>query len=234
MEEKESQLQETLEAVVPEDQVEEHETVQAQQESSSEKNMRELREQKERAERERNELRNRMEQIEATQKQQQKNTPTQPSLADDDLVEWKHVKAEIDGLKSQINTYQQTSAAASAEARLKARHPDFDKVVNQSNIERLKEQYPEIAQTLSTNQDLYTQASAAYDIIKRYGIYQDNSYDQDKQRVQDNASKPRSMASSSGQRGESPLDQANAFAEGLTPDLKAKLYKEMQDAIKRR
>jgi len=230
-------LQETLDQATPQQDYEQPaETAQAQPAepesggTRNDLNIRELREQKKQAERERDELRKRMEQMEVSQQA----TSKQPSLADDDLVEWKYVKQEIDGLKKQINTYQQTSTAASAEAQLKAKYQDFDKVVTQSNIERLREQYPEIAQTLSANNDLYTQASAAYDIIKRYGIYNDDSFKQEKERVHQNASKPRSMNMGSGQRGESPLDNANAFAEGLTPDLKKALQKEMNEAIKRR
>lgn len=234
MVEQDNEVQETVDTTaVQEDRVEEQEVAQAQP-SDAERNFAELREQKKRLERERDEFKRRMEEVEASQRKQAEPKQTQPSLADDDLVEWKYVKQEIDGLKNQINSYQQQSSSANAEARLKSKYTDFDKVVNQSNIEQLREQYPEIAQTLSSNQDLYSQASAAYDIIKRYGIYNDKTFDTDKQRVQENAAKPRPISSSSGQRGESPLDQANAFADGLTPDLKAKLFKEMQDAIKRR
>jgi len=221
---------EEKELLQPDVEVAEQET-QAPVQSAPERNFDELREQKKRAERERDDLRRRMEQIEASQKEVK---PAQPSLADDDLVEWKHVKQEIDGLKNEIKNYQQASTASSAEIRLKARHPDFDSVVNQTNIERLREQHPEIAQTLSANNDLYSQASAAYDIIKRYGIYNPDVYKDDKARVQENAAKPRTLNTSSSQRGESPLDNANAFADGLSPDLKKQLYKEMQDAIKRR
>lgn len=204
------------------------------QQSDSDRNFAELREQKNRVERERNEFKARMEAMEIAQKKQSESKPQQPSLADDDLVEWKYVKQEIDGLKNEIKSYKQTSSAAAAESRLKAKYTDFDSVVTQSNIERLREQHPEIAQTLSSNQDLYSQASATYDIIKQYGIYNPDVYKQDKERVQQNASKPRSVNAASGQRGESPLDNASAFAEGLTADLKKQLYKEMQEAIKRR
>src|SRR3990167_6479091 len=73
---------------------------QAQQQSSSDRNFAELREQKKKLERERDELRRRMEEIEASQRKQ--SAPSQPALADDDLVEWKYVKQEIDSLKHEI------------------------------------------------------------------------------------------------------------------------------------
>jgi len=232
MEEK-NNLEESLEIRSPEDRVEEiHETAEAKPApvNQNELNIRELREQKKRLERERDELRQRMQAMEESQK----SAPQSPSLADDDLVEWKYVKQEIEGLKNHISSHQQKSAATEAEMRLKARYNDFDKVVTSDNIQRLRENYPEIAATLSANNDLYTQASAAYDIIKRYGIYSDDTFDKDKERIQNNTAKPRPSNTASGQRGNSPLDQANAFAEGLTPELKEQLRREMRDAIKRR
>jgi len=52
--------------------------------------------------------------------------------------------------------------------------------------------------------------------------------------VQANTAKPRPLTSVSPQSGESPLSRANAFAEGLTPELKKNLFKEMQEAKKNR
>ena len=54
----------------------------------------------------------------------------------------------------------------------------------------------------------------------------------DKRKAQENSAKPRPMASVSPQQGESPLSHANAFANGLTPELQKQLWKEMQDAKK--
>jgi hypothetical protein len=233
--EENNNLEQQPEATPAQDYVEPTETAQAEapQQSDADRNFAQLRQQKEQLEREREEMRKRMAEMEASQSQPKESKTQTPQLADDDLVEWKYVRQEIDGLKNEIKSYQQNSATAAAETRLKARFTDFDSVVNQQNIEKLRQQYPEIAATLAANNDLYTQASAAYNIIKQYGIGVD-PYKEDKEKVQSNAQKPRSLNNAGGQRGESPLDNASAFADGLTPELKDKLRREMEDAIKRR
>lgn len=241
----ETNLQESLESVQEETQNQEQQQEQPQQESSeqtaqkqsdAERNLANLRQQKEQLQRERDELKQRMEAIENHQNQQQQKSSKKedtPQLADDDLVEWKYVRQQVENLEQKMNQYQNMSTAAAAEARLKARYNDFDTVVTKDNIDKLREKHPEIAASISSSQDIYTQGAAAYDVIKRYGIYQDETYKADKEKVHENASKPQSMNASSGQRGDSPLDKANAFSEGLTPELKDKLYKEMIESIKK-
>ncbi len=225
-------VEETTQEVNPSEEVIEKKEVSGEP-SGAERNFAELREQKKRVERERDELRQRMATVEAAQKQQQEQQHS-TSLADDDLVEWKHVKKEIGSLKKQIEGYQQQSTAANAETMIRNKFPDFEAVVNNQNIERLREKHPEIAQALASNNDLYTKASATYEIIKKYGIYQEDIYQKDKQLAQQNASKHRPLSSIAPQQGDTPLDRANAFSEGLTDDLKKRLYKEMQQAIKLR
>jgi hypothetical protein len=94
--------------------------------------------------------------------------------------------------------------------------------------------YPELAETLGSSSNLYGKAVSAYTMIKNLGIYQEDQYSPDKQKAQANAAKPRPLASVGTQQGDSPLTRANAFAEGLTDDLKRQLRKEMAEAIKRR
>ncbi len=49
-------------------------------------------------------------------------------------------------------------------------------------------------------------------------------------RIQKNASKPKPLASVNPQQGDSPLSRANAFANGLTEELKDQLRKEMSES----
>ncbi len=158
-------------------------------------------------------------------------------FADDDLVEGKHlkrVKQELRDLKKEIESYKQTSATMTAEARIKAQYNDFDKVVTNDTIATLRNEYPEIAATINSNSDVYTQAVAAYTLIKKLNIAPDEQYAADRNRVQANTTKPRPLTSVSPQSGESPLSRANAFAEGLTPELKKNLFREMQESKKNR
>jgi hypothetical protein len=70
--------------------------------------------------------------------------------------------------------------------------------------------------------------------IKKLGIYTEDTYQADRERAQNNANKPRPLASVSPQQGESALSHANPFAGGLTPELKTSLLKEMEAARKAR
>lgn len=206
--------------------------------SQKEMNMRKAWEKAERAERERDELYRRLQQMEA-QQQQLKAVPEDDEIGigNDDIVEGKHIKKmysqqrqEIKELKRMLTQNQQQTAEQTAEARLKSQYPDFDSVVSKANIESLREVEPELAATLNASTDLYSKAVSAYKLIKKLGIHQEDSYVADRARAQTNANKPKPLASVSPQQGDSPLSHANAFANGLTEDLKAQLLKEMMNA----
>lgn len=177
------------------------------------------------------------------QAEAQKQGPPKPEPEDDwnfgedeDLAEVKHLKKMAAALKKQqkeFEEYKQRSTASTAEARLRAQFPDLEKVVSQENQNRLAKEDPELYQSLLHNPDPYSQYAAAYRAIKRYGIYKEDKYVKEKQKAQENTNKPRPLTSVSPQQGDSPLSRANAFANGLTEDLKKQLWKEMQESSKR-
>lgn len=143
-------------------------------------------------------------------------------LNDDDLAEGKHlnrVQREIKQLKEEL-----------VQTRIKAQYHDFDSVVNMDNLNILRDSYPELMATLQNSPDLYTQASSAYTLIKKLGIIPDQQDINNRVRVQQNTMKPRPASTVGPQQGESPLTKANAFAEGLTDDLKKQMNKEMNQA----
>ena len=121
---------------------------------------------------------------------------------------------KMNQMQQQLKNYQSQSAESITEARIKATYPDFDRVVSQDNIAQLREDYPEIAATLSASTDLYSKAVSAYTLIKQFGIHQDPALQNDRARVIKNSSKPRPLASVNPQQGDSPLSKANAFANG--------------------
>lgn len=172
----------------------------------------------------------------ATQQKQtlhpQEEAEEEISVDADALVEGKHlskVNKHIKKLEQQLYQYQQQTALQATEMRLKTQYPDFDKVVSKDNLESLRMTYPEIAQTLNANTDLYAKAVSAYTMIKKFGLAETDDYKQDIELIKKNASKPKPLASINPQRGDSPLAKANAFATGgeLTPELKAQMLKEM-------
>jgi hypothetical protein len=157
-------------------------------------------------------------------------------LGEDDLAEGKHLKkinAHIKKLEEQVKGYQQQSSEIGVETKIKQQYPDFDKIVSKDNIELLRSLHPEIAQTINSSNDLYSKAVSAYTMIKKLGIVQEDNFQQDRDLAQKNAAKPKPLTSASPQQGDSPLSHANAFANGLTDDLKKQLYREMIDSAKK-
>jgi len=158
------------------------------------------------------------------------------NMNDDDLLEGKHAKkliAELKKMKADLKSYKTQSYNTSVEAKIKANFPDFDQVVSQDNVAILNQEEPELAASLRDTQDIYTKAAAAYKAIKRMGIYKDESvFMKEKEIAIVNSKKPRPLTSVNPQQGDSPLSKANAFANGLTPELREQLRREMYDARK--
>lgn len=200
-----------------------------------------IREAKEKAERERDILMQQMLEYQKSQQQQQPKQPESPPVDDDinfdidedGLVEGRYVKKvtnKIKNLEKQLKNYESQAQQQSTEAKIKSQYPDFDKVVSEENVRMLNDQFPEIASSLRDTSDLYSKAVSAYNIMKRFGIHKDDPHSQDRIKALRNTQKPKPVTSISPQQGDSPLSKANAFANGLTEDLKAQLRREMSAA----
>lgn len=208
--------------------------------TDKEKNFRDLRNKALALQRERDEAIARMQELEALQKKQTPQDPVHDedeeiTLAPDELAEGKHlskVGRKIKRLEQQLQSYQRTAQEAAIEARIKAQYPDFDEVVTKDTVESLRLLEPEFAETLNSSSNLYSKAIAAYKMIKRSGIIADESDIQEKRAISKNSTKPRSSTSVAPQQGDSPLQRANAFANGLTEELKKQLLQEMMAARK--
>lgn len=211
MEEHNQELQDQ----VVEETTQEQEQPQAQSAPVETEGMKELRAQRERLAKENRELMMRLKQVEDAKK----------AIADDgdpdDLVPRRYVDERLKAVERQV---MQTST----EYKIKNNYPDFDKVVNDATIERLKEKNPALAYAIGQVGDIYSQASAAYEAIKNLGIYVEDNYARDREKAQENAAKPRTLQSiaSNSQKSHSPLSGVNAFAEG-SKEYKEQLWKEM-------
>ena len=230
---------EQVQEIVETPEVEQVEEVQAAsdqvqpQKPGPQESFRQLREQKERIQAERDEA------LRLLQQYQQPKQDPEPDedlgIADNDIAEGRHITKvgkKIKKLENTIKQYEQQAQMNMLELKIKSQFPDFESVVNDQTVAALKEQHPEIAQALQSTQDVYSKAASAYKLIKQFGIVQDNSYDQDKRVIKNNFSKPKPSSTLAPQHGTSPLSAANAFANGLTEDVKTKLWQEMKD-IKR-
>lgn len=223
-------------AIEPQPEPEVQEVQQPVEEAPIAKNFRALREQKDKIERERDDYRKRVQEYEnrAVPKQEAIQPDEDIMLAPDDLAEGKHLskmQTKIKRLEDQLKNFQHQSNEISAETRLKSQFNDFDKVVTEDSIVLFKETYPEIFNTIYTSSsDIYSKGVTAYTMMKKLGIVPESTFNPDKERIQANTAKPRPLASVSPQQGDSPLSKANAFANGLTEDLKKQLLKEMMAA----
>lgn len=226
MENEENVAQEAPEADVQPQET--HEAQETPQESDKEINFRKLREAKEQLEKENRELR---EYYQRQAKPQAESQDEELGLDDDDIVEGKYVKKldkELRELKKWRQTYEQEKLATIPD-RLKTKFNDFDQVVCPENIEKLKIAEPELYSSIMAGGDLYAKGVSAYKTLKAMGIVKEDTYKAQKELAHSNHSKP---VSTQAIKGQGALSDANIFANGLTPDLRKQLQKEMQDAAK--
>lgn len=155
-------------------------------------------------------------------------------IDDDALVEGKTVKNLKRELR-ELKSYLKTQELSTVEDRLSMKFPDFNDVVNAESIEILKQQDPEIAEVLhEMRRDPYKQGAAAYKYIKK--LLKDAPSTRDvaqktieKRKLQENISKPMSVQAAPKQ---SALGNAHMFENGLSKELKAQLWAEMQQLRK--
>ena len=203
--------------------------------SDREMNFKLLREKNDRIERERNALEEQLKQYKARSAKAQPEPEEDYGFAEDDLIEGKHlktVKRELKSMQKKLKAQETQSNQIAIENRLKSQYSDFDSIVSKKNIDILRKSHPEIAATLANSSDLYSSAVSAYTFIKKLGIGAEDTYKKDRDVAHSNAAKPRPSASVAPQKSDTPLSQANAFANGLTDELKAALLREMNEARK--
>lgn len=150
------------------------------------------------------------------------------NIGEEDLIEGKHLKKVIARLEQKIQANEQ----AYIPDRLRSKFTDFDQVVTKENLERLQQSEPELYNTIRSGSDLFQKGVAAYKTLKSLGIIDEQeTYMKNKEIVQNNHKKP---ISAQAIKGQGALHEANIFANGLTPELKKSLLKEMSEAAKAR
>ena len=188
---------------------------------SQEYNWQQAREHQRRLEEDNRELRRAIEEIRAPKAPVAED---ELSIADDDLVEGRHVRMIMQRLEAQLQ--QQKNEAVPD--RLKARFPDFDDVVTKENVERLNKEEPELLASIRANPDVYAKGIAAYKLLKKSSPVE-NRYSNDIAKLEANRSRPGSV---NGAARQSPLSEADKFAGGLTPELKRQLQAEVMEATR--
>jgi len=194
---------------------------------------------RQRFERENIEYARRIKELEAASQPQKAMAPEEDlniNINPDDLVEGKHlskVGRKIQELEKKLEQYERKAVTQTIQSQLRTQFPDFDKIVSQDHLAQLQQTEPELYSTLNASNDLYSTGVSAYKMIKKLGIAQTEQYQEDTARIQKNAAKPRTAAALNPQMSDSPLTKVNAFANGLTKEVKEQLYREMTEAQKR-
>lgn len=154
--------------------------------------------------------------------------PQEEELGAEDLAEGRHLKK----LEARIEKLLYQKELEAVPDKLKGKFVDFDQVVTKENLEKLKETEPELYQTIRSGTDFFAKGVAAYKTLKSLGYAEDeDNILKQKDHVQSNHKKPLSAQAI---KGQGALHEANVFANGLTPELKKQLQKEMTEAVKAR
>lgn len=151
-------------------------------------------------------------------------------LADDDIVTKGQAKKMAAKMAREIaQEVIRQRENATVDERLQTKYQDFAAVVTKENIEFLKQTEPELALSLASNSDPYTQGIAAYKLLKKVGIGEEMKPSVEKQKAEANSQKPVSINAAT---KKSAIGNAHLFENGLTKELKSQLWKEMQEARK--
>lgn len=217
---------------VPEAVAAENETPKEPQEDPQERNWKALRAKAEQDEREKAILKHKtellqqeLEHLRRTAKPPEKEEAEEELLTDSE----RKLYREIQDLKKEMKQ-SKAKEADYVQDRLRAKYSDFDDVVSQENITYLQTNNAALAKALaSLKDDPYEQGIAAYEALRKTDWYLQRHTMQDKAKLDENSKKPMSVQAV---RKQGALSQANTFANGLTPELKKALLKEMAEARK--
>lgn len=151
------------------------------------------------------------------------------NLAKDDIitVEQAEKLAERRARKIAEEVFKQREAET-VEERVQLKYSDYADVVSKENIELLKRTEPELAQSLYHMPDPYSQAVAAYKLLKKISV-KTESPSLEKKKAMENSQKPLSVNAVTQQ---SAIGNVHIFENGLTREMKSQLWKEMKAAMK--
>lgn len=170
--------------------------------------------------------------------QSQPQVKDEDDIPDDDFATGRHIKKyaksqkELQEKLEETRRAQEKLDASIAEMHVRTKNQDYDKIVNDENLEKLYKANPSMIESLKQIKDVKTQMQLAYDAINMY-VQPTKTATQEK-RLEENRMKPKSVASLNPQSSESPLARADDYdRRTLTDQRKKELYKEMMDAAAR-
>lgn len=190
------------------------------EEKPQDKNFKQLRNRAEKAEQERDEVIriNRqyeayMKQFQQPQQQQYAQEPEEQVADDDDIVDERRLKKTQKKLEEKIAQLEGALSTQTAQQRVASKHNDFHSVVTEKNINKLIEQYPQIARTLETSPDFDSKLESAYLLIRKLVLEDSDKadkYEDVRSTAQANNAKPKTATSIQSQQN-SALAKAHQF-----------------------
>lgn len=178
-----------------------------------------------------------LQQQQASYQSQYPASQPEETYEDDDLLTAAQAKKlAADLAKQEVEKYFKQQEAQNVPQRLQQQYNDYADIVNQENVQKLIQEDPETAEDIeSLKSDPMRMSRMLYKTLKaRYGEQkkeEDPFVMAKKKEAQER--QERAPSSSSAVPKRSALAEANAFAQGLTPELKQQLLSEMDEAAKR-
>ena len=103
---------------------------------------------------------------------------------------------------------------------------DFNTVVSEDNLKSLARLYPDDYQTMMANPNLKAKSKTAYNMIKNYGIVNNNDVEQ---RINANKQKPQMASVGAPQQPQTPLSRLNDYDRRvLTDDDRDRIMQEVE------
>jgi len=174
--------------------------------------------------------------------QRQEAPKDELGVAKDAYAEIGHVEnIESRALAAQEERYRQAmekQRAIDSERLFAKTYTDWKEVLSTENLRKLEEQEPEIAATIASNTDNYSAKVAAYKMIQKLGLVEENyNAKRVNERLAQNATRPKAPQTVSSRQGSPALGAlASAqpgFAETISDDVAAFHRKQMEEAISR-
>lgn len=157
-----------------------------------------------------------------------KAAPQQQSLNDDDILTVAEARKMMEREAARIAQEQlQKRDMETLQDRLQAKYADFEQVVSEDAVDALREEHPELFNSLKANPDPYQKGIAAYKLIKNLGK-KASPVKENVQKLEENRQKPNMAATQA-----SVLSQATGWTKP-SKDQKAALYAEMKSLASRR
>lgn len=165
------------------------------------------------------------------QNEMRKSAPQEEEMDDTDIMTVGEYRKQREKDRQALEESMKQRELSTLQDRLNSKYSDYNDVVSEDAVEDLRDQHPELYNSLRANPDPYQKAVAAYKLIKNMrGPEKSNERNAkaNQKKIEENRSKPNVAATSA-----SVLSQATGWTK-MTKEQKAQVYQDMKAAAQRR